>query len=110
LTISAADLAQNRDRIGHEAAAQDEYHRLLYVAMTRAEERLYVAGHFGKRLPSPLAWLNAVREGLADDLGEAPAFWDASDAVLRRVDEGRPPPQDAPAAASAAVRAAAPPV
>jgi ATP-dependent helicase/nuclease subunit A len=93
--------ALSRGRADWAEAEEDEYHRLLYVALTRAEERLYVAGHFGKRLPSPLAWLNAVREGLADDLGEAPAFWDASDAVLRRVDEGRPPPQAPERAADA---------
>jgi ATP-dependent helicase/nuclease subunit A len=72
---------------------EDEYHRLLYVALTRAEERLYVAGHFGKRQPSPLSWHNAIRTGLAADLSEAPAFWDASETIWRRVDPGRPPPE-----------------
>ncbi len=30
----------------------EEYRRLLYVAMTRAEERLYIGGYTGKRMPS----------------------------------------------------------
>jgi len=30
----------------------EEYRRLLYVAMTRAEERLYIAGYTGKRKPA----------------------------------------------------------
>ena len=31
------------------AAAEDEYRRLLYVALTRAEERLYIAGFRRRR-------------------------------------------------------------
>jgi len=38
-----------RQRI--EDALDDEYRRLLYVAMTRAEERLYIGGYLGKRTP-----------------------------------------------------------
>jgi ATP-dependent helicase/nuclease subunit A len=43
----------------------DEYRRLLYVAMTRAEDRLYVAGALGKRKSTAEGcWYNLVRDGL----------------------------------------------
>ncbi len=46
----AAELAKARDR--------EEHWRLLYVAMTRAEEALYVGGALGKRdeEPAPDSW------------------------------------------------------
>jgi ATP-dependent helicase/nuclease subunit A len=34
----------------------EEYRRLLYVAMTRAEDRLYVMGHRNKSNPDPNSW------------------------------------------------------
>jgi ATP-dependent helicase/nuclease subunit A len=46
------------------ARVDDEYRRLLYVAMTRAEDRLYVAGALGKRKASEGCWYNVVRDGL----------------------------------------------
>lgn len=39
--------AQLRER--HKQAQEEEYRRLLYVAMTRAEDRLYIAGALGRR-------------------------------------------------------------
>lgn len=41
-----------------------EYRRLLYVAMTRAEDRLYVCGWRGTREPPADCWYNLVRDGL----------------------------------------------
>ena len=41
-----------------------EYRRLLYVAMTRAEDRLYLAGCSGTRQPLPDSWFFAMRTGL----------------------------------------------
>jgi len=43
-----------------------EYARLLYVAMTRAEDRLYVCGWVGRRKPSADCWHQMVSEGLMD--------------------------------------------
>ena len=43
---------------------QEEYHRLLYVAMTRAEDRLYVAGAQRRATRSPDCWYNLIHEGL----------------------------------------------
>ncbi len=41
-----------------------EDRRLLYVAMTRAEDRLYLAGCSGKQNPAPDSWFFALRAGL----------------------------------------------
>jgi ATP-dependent helicase/nuclease subunit A len=43
-----------------------EYRRLLYVAMTRAEDRLYVCGWHGPQSPSEKCWYNLVSFGLGD--------------------------------------------
>ncbi len=50
----------------------DEYRRLLYVAMTRAEDRLYVCGWQGAKTPPEGCWNQLVRDGLAglDGIGE----------------------------------------
>jgi ATP-dependent helicase/nuclease subunit A len=42
----------------------NEYHRLLYVAMTRAEDRLYVAGWGTKRASAGVTWHQMVQAGL----------------------------------------------
>jgi ATP-dependent helicase/nuclease subunit A len=58
--------AERRDR--------EEHWRLLYVAMTRAEERLYVGGALGpkaKGVPYPDSWYAAVGRGL-EALGAEP--------------------------------------
>jgi ATP-dependent helicase/nuclease subunit A len=49
-----------------------EYRRLLYVAMTRAEDRLYVCGWHGTRKPSEDCWYNLVERGLKD-MAETPS-------------------------------------
>jgi ATP-dependent helicase/nuclease subunit A len=46
------------------ALADDEYRRLLYVGMTRAEDRLIVAGYHGKRPPGPNTWHSIVSRAL----------------------------------------------
>ena len=42
----------------------DEYRRLLYVAMTRAEDRLYVCGWQGTKTAPDGCWNHLVRDGL----------------------------------------------
>jgi ATP-dependent helicase/nuclease subunit A len=42
-----------------------EYRRLLYVALTRAEDRLYICGWQTKQKPSDLCWHALCRQGLA---------------------------------------------
>ncbi len=55
-----------------EARQRDEYWRKLYVAMTRAEDELYVAGTLDRRPGDPAkklqgSWYEAIRSSLADD-------------------------------------------
>ena len=74
-----AEAARARRR---EAQLQ-EYRRLLYVAMTRAEDRLYVCGWSGRQEPPKGCWYDLVRQGLAgsaetvdfDFAGAAPEGW-----------------------------------
>jgi ATP-dependent helicase/nuclease subunit A len=49
----------------------EEYRRLLYVAMTRAEDRLHICGWEGRRAPTEDSWYSLVRDGLADCASEA---------------------------------------
>src|SRR5580700_10256943 len=50
--------------------AEDEYRRLLYVAMTRAADRLIVCGAEGVRGRPPGCWYDLVREPLSELLVE----------------------------------------
>ncbi len=54
--------------------ADDEYRRLLYVGMTRAEDRLVVCGYHGRRAPAETTWHALVSRALlgAPETGEAP--------------------------------------
>jgi ATP-dependent helicase/nuclease subunit A len=45
--------------------ADDEYRRLLYVGMTRAEDRLVVCGFHGRRPPPPTTWHSLVSAALS---------------------------------------------
>jgi ATP-dependent helicase/nuclease subunit A len=47
-------------------ARDEEYRRLLYVAMTRAEDRLYVCGWATKQAAPAHCWYNLIQAGLAD--------------------------------------------
>lgn len=66
-----------RVRERKSAAEREEYHRLLYVAMTRARDRLYVCGYEGRSGRNAGCWYDLIREGLADAAREDP------DGVLR---------------------------
>ncbi len=70
------------------ADAEDEHRRLLYVALTRAEERLYIAGFYNAREPGAVAWSTMIRAGLGDGFEEIPAFWDNAEMILRRATPG----------------------
>jgi ATP-dependent helicase/nuclease subunit A len=45
------------------AREDEEYRRLLYVALTRAEDRLYVTGFRGARAPSGEGWYDWIARG-----------------------------------------------
>jgi ATP-dependent helicase/nuclease subunit A len=50
----------------------DEYRRLLYVAMTRASQRLIVCGAEGERRRPPGCWFDLIADALLPDAVEMP--------------------------------------
>jgi ATP-dependent helicase/nuclease subunit A len=50
-----------------EDAQKAEYWRKLYVAMTRAEDELYVTGYLTKAREGVGSWYEAIEQGLADE-------------------------------------------
>ncbi|MGO4869150.1 MAG: double-strand break repair helicase AddA [Roseiarcus sp.] len=79
-------LASARQRAREGAAG--EHRRLLYVAMTRAAQRLVVAGYEGVRGRPRDNWFDLVRSGLGDALTPAPAPWDGEATILRLGETG----------------------
>jgi len=65
------------------AAAREEHHRLLYVALTRAEERLYVAGYHGVRGPAEGCWHEMISAALTEGFERAPDPFDPAAHILR---------------------------
>jgi ATP-dependent helicase/nuclease subunit A len=86
-------------------ATRGEHRRLLYVAMTRAAERLIIAGHHGVKGPNEDCWYDMVLAGLGGALSEAPAPWGGEETILR-LGEGA---SEATAPRDAAKPAEAPP-
>jgi ATP-dependent helicase/nuclease subunit A len=65
---SASDVANGFSRTIIERArerADDEYRRLLYVGMTRAEDRLIICGYHGKRAQKDTTWHSIVTRALS---------------------------------------------
>ena len=60
-----ADPVASRERAARQVRGTREYHRLLYVAMTRAEDRLYVGG-FKSRKTAGGNWYDLVGAGLTE--------------------------------------------
>ena len=60
-------------RAAARKGAEDEYRRLLYVAMTRAADRLIVCGTDGEKQRPGGCWYDLVRVALKNDLVEEPA-------------------------------------
>jgi len=69
--------------------ARDEYRRLLYVAMTRAAERLVICGTRGKNKIPDGCWYQLVENAMADKCISEPAD-DGSGEVLRYRKGGHP--------------------
>ncbi|MBE9552625.1 MAG: double-strand break repair helicase AddA, partial [Proteobacteria bacterium] len=76
----------------------EEYRRLLYVAMTRAEDRLHICGSEGKRAPVEDCWYRLIHDGLAGE-GEETTFefnrprgqgWSGQGLTLRNSQEADP--------------------
>ncbi len=60
-------------RAGAASAAQEESRRLLYVAMTRAADRLVIAGARGANAEPEGCWYRLVHDALVPDAVEEPA-------------------------------------
>jgi hypothetical protein len=71
-------------------ATMEEYRRLLYVALTRAEERLYISGFHGVRGPDDKCWAKMIAVAFAEDSNtiRLPAPWDENEVIFRRVTPG----------------------
>lgn len=91
---------------------EEEYRRLLYVALTRAEDRLYICGYQGKKPPKPDCWYNLVAESFP--AAETHPFMTGAEGealMLRRLSHPQtaaPKPDRAPLRSSDASRAPLP--
>ena len=74
-------------RVAWRDAEAGEHRRLLYVAMTRAAQRLVVAGYETSKARSEDCWYNIVEFGLRESMVDAPAPWSGSE-TIRRFGEG----------------------
>ena len=79
----------------------EEERRLLYVALTRAEDRLYICGWRGVNQPAEGTWYQLIRNGLADVAVAVPfdsgpelglAGWAGEALVLGRPQTAMPQP------------------
>jgi ATP-dependent helicase/nuclease subunit A len=57
-------------RAAIEGREREELNRLLYVAMTRARDRLYIAGFEGKNGRDKNCWYDLINDGLAGSLAK----------------------------------------
>jgi ATP-dependent helicase/nuclease subunit A len=73
-------VAAAREALREEA--RDEHQRLLYVALTRAEERLYVAGYHGAQGRAAGCWYDSIRDALAPRCASAPDPIEAGREIL----------------------------
>ncbi len=64
--------AYNERQAVSRARQEEEYRRLLYVALTRAEDRLYVCGYHGVRGPKQDCWYNLVAQSFPEAAIEVP--------------------------------------
>ena len=60
-------------REAYQADRLEEYNRLLYVALTRACDRLYVCGYETKRGRQPGCWYDLVHDALVPEAAEIPS-------------------------------------
>ena len=98
--------ADREDPLTREARAQartaqeEEYRRLLYVAMTRAEDRLYVCGWQGRDTPPEDCWYALVRAGMKGRDGIETVAMAEGEALVHAEPQTAPlPPPAAPVTA-----------
>jgi ATP-dependent helicase/nuclease subunit A len=76
--------ALTRERARLREDARDEHQRLLYVALTRAEERLYVAGYHGSKGPASGCWYETIYGALEPTCEALPDPDEPERQILRR--------------------------
>ena len=87
----------------------EEHNRLLYVALTRAEDRLLVCGWQGRNDPPEDCWYEAVRRGFAAVPAERSAFAEWDGEVQRFRTEQRALPEVGKVSLQASAEAGLPP-
>ncbi|MEH6545978.1 MAG: double-strand break repair helicase AddA [Sneathiella sp.] len=86
---------ENDDPLSAKARAvakerqQDEKKRLLYVALTRAEDRLYICGWEGKKRRSPDCWYEMIDPAFGEGVAEVLLPWGE---IARQRTSGTPAP------------------
>ncbi|MDA0997020.1 MAG: double-strand break repair helicase AddA [Proteobacteria bacterium] len=83
-----ADLQKSRERIAE--AMSEEYRRLLYVALTRAKDRLYVTGFTGKRGSIEGSWYEMVETALKPVAAEVSELDGRRRLVFEEAQSGEP--------------------
>ena len=84
-------------RVAVARGETEERNRLLYVALTRARDRLYVAGFEGSTAPPADCWYNLIRDALQERLEEATradggTIWRLASRQTAKPDPGSPQP------------------
>ncbi|MGH6725966.1 MAG: double-strand break repair helicase AddA, partial [Pseudolabrys sp.] len=95
--------AMSEARALAQTEARDEYRRLLYVAMTRAKERLVIAGTQGRNKIPDGSWYRLVEQAWTPECVAEPAD-DGAGEVLRYRKGTSPPQTTGPTPASAAIK------
>lgn len=92
--------AEKRQAVGQ--MQDEEYRRLFYVALTRAEDRLYIGGCAGRGTANPESWYNYARaatEGINEmqSVPFASKFFPDAPPLLRFEENQKAAPKDQPA-------------
>jgi len=90
-------------RAERRMAEAGEHRRLLYVAMTRAAQRLVIAGYATSKGRGEGCWHRLVEVGLGASMTDAPAPWNSAETIRRfgeglRADDGGETPQQSASA------------
>ncbi|MEI8320970.1 MAG: double-strand break repair helicase AddA [Alphaproteobacteria bacterium] len=75
LWVPKSELKSGVESYVQEVDALDEYYRLLYVAMTRAEDELYVGGWAPKRNLDEKSWYTLLAKSIEIFGAPAPTGW-----------------------------------
>lgn len=83
-----------QERVREEQKLDREYRRLLYVAMTRAADRLYIYGAQNGKTVNPESWYALIEQGLQDKFnGAAATAQFTAPQTARPVKDGVMPPK-----------------